>query len=99
MLPAKATESVLVPGGTLKNPPTYWALNVRKVVRETQESRLGTVACEAVVKRCLAYKGRPREVAWAFERRSERVVVLLNRCGQHDRRRGKGPHVIEAREG
>jgi hypothetical protein len=26
---------------TLKNPPAYWALNVRKVVLGTQESRLG----------------------------------------------------------
>jgi hypothetical protein len=38
---AKATEAFLVQERALKNPPAYWALNVRMVVLGTRESRLG----------------------------------------------------------
>ena len=31
----------------LRNPPAYWALNVRMVVLGTRESRLGPGACGA----------------------------------------------------
>ena len=41
VLPAKATEALLVQERALKNPPAYWALNARKVVLGTRESRLG----------------------------------------------------------
>jgi hypothetical protein len=37
----------LVQERALRNPPAYWALNVRMVVLGTRESRLGPVACGA----------------------------------------------------
>jgi len=69
------------------DPPAYWALNVRMVVVGTRESRLDPVVCGRG-KRCLAYNRRTREVAWAVERQSERVVVLR---GRESRLHGEGP--------
>ena len=57
------------------NPPAYWALNVRMVVLGTRESRLGPAGLRVGGKRCPAYNRRTREVVWAVERQSERVVV------------------------
>jgi hypothetical protein len=57
------------------NPPAYWALNVRMVVLGTRESRLGPACLRGGGKRCPAYNRRTREVVWAVERQSERVVV------------------------
>ena len=38
-------KALLVQERALRNPPAYWALNVRMVVLGTRESRLGPVAC------------------------------------------------------
>ena len=43
----------------LRNPPAYWALNVRMVVLGTRESRLGPVACGVNGKRCPPITGEP----------------------------------------
>ena len=72
----------------LRNPPAYWALNVRTVVVGTRESRLGPDRLRGGGKRCLAYNRRTREVAWVVERQSERVVVLR---GRESRLHGEGP--------
>ena len=45
------------------DPPAYWALNVRRVVVGTRESRLGPDCLRGGGKRCLAYNRRTREVA------------------------------------
>jgi hypothetical protein len=77
----------LVQERALRNPPAYWALNVRMVVLGTRESRLGPAAVggwEAMP----AYNRRTREVVRAAERQSERVVVLRGREG---RLHGEGP--------
>ena len=61
----------------LKNPPAYWALNVRKVVLGTQESRLGPAACGVAGSDARPITGEPGKWPRAVERQSERVVVLL----------------------
>ena len=38
-------KALLFQERALRNPPAYWALNVRMVVLGTRESRLGPVAC------------------------------------------------------
>ena len=55
-------KALLVQERALRNPPAYWALNVRTVVVGTRESRLGPVAAGGG-KRCPAYNRRTREVA------------------------------------
>ena len=38
-------KALLVQERALRNPPAYWALNVRMVVLGTRESRLGPAVC------------------------------------------------------
>src|ERR1700756_1552298 len=58
------------------------------VVLGTRESRLGPVSLRGGGKRCPSYNRRTREVVWAVERQSERVVVLR---GRESRLHGEGP--------
>jgi hypothetical protein len=69
-------KALLVQERALRNPPAYWALNVRMVALGTRESRLGPASLRGGGKRCPSYNRRTREVVWAVERQSERVVVV-----------------------
>jgi hypothetical protein len=81
----------------LRNPPAYWALNVRMVVLGTRESRLGPGACGAAGSDAPPITGEPGKW-WAAERQSERVLVVLI-GGTTQPARSEGPALHRCTEG
>src|SRR5450432_3432531 len=81
-------ESVLVPGAGAEGPSGVLGV-------ERADGRLGNSGepsrprrLRGGGKRCPSYNRRTREVVWAVERQSERVVVL---GGRESRLHGEGP--------
>src|SRR6266536_2590379 len=79
----------------LRNPPAYWALNVRMVVLGTRESRLGP-ATVGGGKRCPPITGEPGK--WFGRSSGSRSGSYYSEVGKAGRM-GKGPHFIDEREG
>ena len=80
----------------MRNPPAYWALNVRMVVVGTRESRLDPDRLRGEGSDARPITGEPGK--WLGRSSGSRSGSYYSEVGKAGHM-GKGPHFIDAREG